>query len=147
MAERVFQRLHPGVTGGGGSSGRGTGRDRHNPRGLSTGDTAALLESQRIMVGAWAKSNRDPRAAFTATGHLMRMHKLANARAAGIGGLLGHRHGPQSEDDAVEGIQGFYGGEGDEIEGSFDSVPGPTLDDYRVVMEAWTRAEYVRVLP
>lgn len=68
-------------------------------------------ESYRLIIWAWALS-REHRAAFTATGHLMKMlRKLERG----------------SENDT------YLEMEGDGVE--------PTIDDYHVVLKAWTRSE------
>jgi hypothetical protein len=153
MAERVFQRLHGGIS-------------TRNPRRFrlansDSDETLALLESHRIMIRAWANSTRDPRAAFTATGHLMRMHKVATsaqllkarradlenegnsapAREFSNQGEEGDEEGGYTELGAIS--LGGLEGQG-QVPGPFP-FSGPTLDDYRAVMEAWTRAQYVVV--
>jgi hypothetical protein len=77
---------------------------------LSTGNVSGARldgESYRLIIWAWSLS-RDPRAAFTATGHLMKMLR---------------RHDKSEEEDDME----------------------PSLEDYQVVLKAWTRAEYVYI--
>lgn len=69
-------------------------------------------ESYRLMVWAWALS-RDPRCAFSATGHLMKMLRRLEA-------------GWEKENpDVVR--------DGSNME--------PTIDDYHVVFQAWARSE------
>jgi hypothetical protein len=133
MAEKLFQRLHPGTAAAAGKY----GQPRHERRCTSL-DTDNLLESHRIMARAWARSTSDPRAAFTATGHLMKMIKLA-APPSEIADRLHRYHDEDLKRELVNG----------EIDNCDDDAcvgSGPTLDDCRAVMDAWTRAEYVQFL-
>jgi hypothetical protein len=83
MAERIFVNLSQGNVSGARPDG----------------------ESYRLIIWAWALS-RDGRAAFTATGHLMKMLRRL-----------------EKEEEDME----------------------PSLEDYHVVLKAWTRAEYVLI--
>jgi hypothetical protein len=68
-------------------------------------------ETYRLMVWAWAQS-KDPRAAFTATGYLMKM-----LRRLELG--LGKNSTPWDDGPGME----------------------PTIEDYHVVFQAWARSE------
>lgn len=88
MAERIFVKLAEGNVSGARLDG----------------------ESYRLIIWAWALS-RDARAAFSATGHLMKMLRRLEKE--------------KEEDDTQP------------------SLMEPLLEDYHVVLKAWTRAEYV----
>lgn len=82
------------------------------------------------MVHAWGESTRDPRAAFHATGHLMKMVKLVQQQRRD--GLRGEFEAGDPNDEADDDS------DDNDVESSRIE---PNKDDFRVVMEAWTRAE------
>jgi hypothetical protein len=153
MAEGVFQRLH-GTTSSSSLTStptalppHGNKRQPHRQQ-FQQRRHRPSLDSHRIMVHAWGRTTRDPRAAFHATGHLMRMVKLVqqqqNQQHQNQQHQQQHHHNDGDEyqyprGDAFEaGDRKDYDEDDNDVE---DRRIEPTIDDFRVVMEAWTRAE------
>jgi hypothetical protein len=136
MAEGIFQRLH----GSSSSSSSGSGGGRHQSgQQQQQRSRRPSFESHRIMVHAWGKSTRDPRAAFHATGHLMKMVKLVQQQQ---GQQQRRREESPRRDWDNPKVDDDYddGNKVDDDDAEICRIE-PNMDDFRIVMEAWTRAE------